>query len=210
MENVARKLNFGPEAAWEARDGQVALARFAIGRITAEQVNLHRQRTAARQLLFTLLAETFGSGAQCWTIGRRASGAPMVEGASEAVEVSLSHSGCWVAAGIGRGALIGVDIEQVRPGRDTEKLADYLGWAIGPDDAAGFYRQWTLWEALLKSRDGATPGPGVEAVLDGGTGVLHGFSKQPREDVFCALVLKTAAPANITLARLDQLPIQAW
>ena len=210
MEKVASKLVADLEGAWEAGIGQVALARFAIARIQAERVNSGSQRAAARQLLFLLLAKTFGSRAADWKIGKRASGAPVMERAGEVIEVSLSHSGCWVVAGISRGALIGVDIEQARPGRDTEGMARYLGWDTHPNDTDGFYRQWTLWEALVKSRQGSRSGPGVEAVLDGGRGILHGFADQPSADVFCALVLQTPEPSEIGLTRIDQLTMQTW
>ena len=210
MEKVANKLVADMEGAWEAGIGQAALARFAIARIRAKEVDSGSQRAAARQLLFLLLAKTFGSCAGDWKIGKRASGAPAMESAGEAIEVSLSHSGSWVAAGISRGALIGVDIEQARPGRDTAGMARYLGWDTHPNGADGFYRQWTLWEALVKSRGGKRSGPGVEAVLDGGRGILHGFAEQPQADVFCALVLQTPEPSEVGLARLDQLTLQTW
>lgn len=210
MEKVASKLVADMEGAWEAGLGQAALARFAIARIHADRVDSWSQKAAARQLLFLLLAKTFGSRASDWKIGKRASGAPVMESAGETIEVSLSHSGSWVAAGISRGATIGVDIEQARPGRDTAGMARYLGWDSHANDADGFYRQWTLWEALVKSRGGKRSQPGVAVVLDGGRGVLHGFAKQPQADVFCALVLQTPEPSEMALARLDQLTMQAW
>ena len=73
--------------------------------------------------------------------------------------VSLSHSGGWVACAITDAGAIGVDIEAHTSGRDFSGIA---GAVFGPDEqrqvaahgASGFYRVWTLKEAMAKASGG--------------------------------------------------------
>lgn len=73
--------------------------------------------------------------------------------------LSISHSGCWVAAVAMTGASgLGVDVESERPA-SAARLARDRGWiaALGgePVDANRFASLWTLWEAAVKC-DGAS------------------------------------------------------
>jgi hypothetical protein len=210
MANVVSKLITGMEAAWEAGVGRAKFARMAVARIEGRSVDLSHQRAAARQLLAELLVGTFGPRAADWEIGRLASGAPAIERAAEDVAISLGHSGPWVVAGLGKGSLIGVDIEQARPGRRTEALADFIGWDVPPGDEDGFYRRWTIWEALLKSRGGEMHGPGVESLLEGGADGLCGFCERPADGVFCALVLQSPPLSTVRWKRLDPKALRTW
>jgi phosphopantetheinyl transferase len=210
MEKVAGNLISGEKTVWEAGSGQAPLARLMIARINADCVDYSRQRKASRQLLTGLLVDTFGGPDGSWHICGDPSGAPYVMDAGGEISVSLSHSGHWVAAGIARGALVGADIEQARFGRDTGKLAAYLGWNLEKGDDAGFYKRWTLWEALVKSRGGVIRGPGPDSILGEREGVLHGFCEQPVKGVFCALVLQTPALSSITWKRLSPAALRAW
>jgi 4'-phosphopantetheinyl transferase len=83
-----------------------------------------------------------------------------LDGAPAPAAVSLSHSGDVVICGLAPSGLLGVDVERVRPRKQWDGLAEF---ALHPSerrrldelpDAArwrGFYRLWTLKEALAKA-----------------------------------------------------------
>jgi 4'-phosphopantetheinyl transferase len=86
------------------------------------------------------------------------SGQPSLPGTG--FSTSLSHAGEWVAVAVGRGAIIGIDIEQ-QPSR--VRLADMVDTICTPDEAARvmaldatarerlLLALWTRKEALLKA-----------------------------------------------------------
>ncbi|WP_159942014.1 MULTISPECIES: 4'-phosphopantetheinyl transferase superfamily protein [unclassified Nocardiopsis] len=87
-------------------------------------------------------------------------GKPHPTGPAEGWEVSVSHSGEWVALALAREVPVGVDVERVSADRDLEGLAGYtLGeaehraWELLPaqERAGGFFRYWARKEALLKA-----------------------------------------------------------
>ncbi|WP_150240898.1 4'-phosphopantetheinyl transferase family protein [Nocardiopsis quinghaiensis] len=87
-------------------------------------------------------------------------GKPHPTGPAEGWEVSVSHSGEWVALALASGVPVGVDVERVSGARDLEGLAGYtLGdperqaWErLSPADRIGaFFRYWARKEALLKA-----------------------------------------------------------
>ena len=96
-------------------------------------------------------------------IGVEPTGKPFLESAlGQAVPfISLAHTRGWVACAASAVGPIGIDIEWHRPGRDHAGIARA---AFGPleqerarADGPGFYRIWTLREAIAKATgDGLT------------------------------------------------------
>ena len=87
-------------------------------------------------------------------------GKPHPSGPAEGLEISVSHSGDWVALAVSEGAPVGVDVEGVSAARDVEGLADFTlaeverrDWLLLPAEerAAAFFGYWARKEALLKA-----------------------------------------------------------
>ncbi|MBI2255702.1 MAG: 4'-phosphopantetheinyl transferase superfamily protein [Proteobacteria bacterium] len=88
-------------------------------------------------------------------IAAEASGKPVVTGHPE-IFISISHSQASLACAATQIGPIGIDLEIARPHRD---LAGIAAFAFGPreqiriaqEGADGFYRIWTLREAIAKA-----------------------------------------------------------
>jgi len=127
-----------------------------------------RRSLLARAMLRRLLVHATGIPAFGWTFEIEASGRPVVRNADcdRIPSISLSHSGGWVAVAVSGAGAIGIDIEVHRPRRNFTGIA---AAAFGPeerrrarlDGAAGFYRIWTLKEAMAKAS-----GVGIGEVAD--------------------------------------------
>lgn len=86
-------------------------------------------------------------------------GKPRLAKAPERLRFNLSHSGGIALVGVSREHEVGVDVEQVKPGRDVVALAER---ALPPEDVAAmreapdeqraevFHRHWARHEARLK------------------------------------------------------------
>jgi len=83
-----------------------------------------------------------------------------VDGAREPIAASLSHSADQVLCAIAPSGLVGVDVERIRPRNEWDQLAAFVlhpaerSRAEASTEAArwrGFYRVWTLKEALAKA-----------------------------------------------------------
>ena len=70
--------------------------------------------------------------------------------ASVPVYASIAHSANSVAVVVA-GARVGVDLESMRPVRDTRAAAAMLGLAEGAYDTASVLRAWVIAEARLKA-----------------------------------------------------------
>ena len=70
--------------------------------------------------------------------------------ASVPVYASIAHSANSVAVVVA-GARVGVDLESMRPVRDTRAAAAMLGLAEGAHDTASVLRAWVVAEARLKA-----------------------------------------------------------
>ncbi|TXH37801.1 MAG: 4'-phosphopantetheinyl transferase superfamily protein [Rhodospirillaceae bacterium] len=133
----------------------------------------------ARALLYDLLQGVAGDAAADWRLEMGSSGRPTLSSpnvSSPALSaagtgfpfpsVSIAHSGGWVMCGLSRDGDIGIDLEELRSGRDWPAMAET---AFGPrevqraaaDGMPGFYRLWTLREAMAKAT-----GAGWAAVTD--------------------------------------------
>jgi phosphopantetheinyl transferase len=106
---------------------------------------------------------------------------PVADGTETGIFVSLSHSGNWLAGAATALGPVGIDIELMRAGRDLSGIAEI---AFGPeerrrairDGAPGFYRIWTLREAIAKAH-----GIGLAMAADGHDRVNDG----PDEGNWC-------------------------
>jgi 4'-phosphopantetheinyl transferase len=117
------------------------------------------QFAAGRWLLHHAAREVFGAAKYLVEVVDER---PVVtlEGARAPAAVSLSHSGEVVLCGLAPSGLLGVDVERIRARKQWDGLAEF---ALHPSelrrlaelpDAArwrGFYRIWTLKEALAKA-----------------------------------------------------------
>ncbi|WP_374382059.1 4'-phosphopantetheinyl transferase superfamily protein [Dongia sp.] len=122
--------------------------------------------------------------AGAFSLAKAASGKPIVlqGGAPAPYYVSWSHSGAYLAVAATTAGPIGIDIEIGRPDRDIEGIAE---WAFGPREVhrvrqegpAGFYRIWTLREAMAKAN-----GTGLIEVADRHDRVAEG----PTDGFWCA------------------------
>jgi phosphopantetheinyl transferase len=171
-----------------------------------ETVDRSARAVLGRKLLMQALSRIVGQKASDYRIMAADSGRPIVvadhpgaDGAETGISVSLSHSGNWLAgAATGLGP-VGIDIELMRAGRDLAGIADI---AFGPeerrrasrDGASGFYRIWTLREAIAKAH-----GTGLTMAADGHDRVNDG----PDEGIWfwdSAQLAHWRLPARLALA----------
>jgi 4'-phosphopantetheinyl transferase len=123
-----------------------------------------RQFLLGRVLLRYALSEMFSGSPASWQIRERPGQAPhLASDTPSPVAFSLAHSGDRVACMLASGAMVGVDIEHMGRQRDFLGLAAHcfhpenvrqLQALQVEEQAAGFYRLWTLHEAALKVCNG--------------------------------------------------------
>jgi 4'-phosphopantetheinyl transferase len=128
-------------------------ARFRFQRNRAELL-------LARAIVRTVLGETLGLPPLAVPFAGAAGEKPALSGHGSApIDVSISHSGGWVACGFAPGRAIGVDIEIADGGRDFLNLLSYAlsdserAMFAALDPAAQepmFYEIWRRKEAVLK------------------------------------------------------------
>ncbi|NYH50508.1 MULTISPECIES: 4'-phosphopantetheinyl transferase family protein [Nocardiopsis] len=139
--------------------------RHLLGRATARLLLAERAGCPPEKVTFALRCrsceekERTGADEGAGT-GQGPHGKPHPTGPAEGWEVSVSHSGEWVALAMASGVPVGVDVERVSAARDLEGLVAYtLGdperraWErLSPADRVGaFFRYWARKEALLKA-----------------------------------------------------------
>jgi phosphopantetheinyl transferase len=196
------------------------VARIAVARIDPPRPDFPRQREAAELLLRHLLALSFPGREGAWRLIRLSSGAPRLQhaaGTGPRLRVSLSHRGGWVAAGFTGEAALGIDVETARPGRDTTRLAAFLGWDSCTPTEAAFYRRWVLWEAYCKCREGRlfdVAGPEFEilaaARATAAGGCWQAFDLELPAGAYAAAVLRTKIPRELTLCAIDSTRPLPW
>jgi 4'-phosphopantetheinyl transferase len=115
-----------------------------------------------------MLVHATGIPLRGWMFKAEPSGRPIVQSAScdHVPSISLSHSGGWVAVAASDAGAIGIDIEVHRPHRNFNAIAAAAfgpeeQWLVSAGGAAGFYRIWTLKEAMAKAS-----GEGIAMVAD--------------------------------------------
>jgi 4'-phosphopantetheinyl transferase len=131
-------------------DEQERAARFALPHIRARFI-------AARSFLRTTLAECLSDDPAKLSFGYGHHGKPfLIDGE---LRFNLSHSGGWAALAVARRREVGIDIEQIRPDRSTDELAQRFfsprEWAAlqslpDAERCAAFFRCWTRKEAFIK------------------------------------------------------------
>ncbi len=142
---------------------------------------MQRRSRLARALLAGMLSRRAGTSCAEWAVVSMPSGKPYAvrRGADEALTaVSLSHSGGWVAAALSCDGSLGVDIEAHRhrpnyPGIATDAFGPAEIARTEQEGIAGFYRIWTLREALAKA-DGRGLVMAIDRVDRANTGPIVG------------------------------------
>jgi len=114
---------------------------------------------ASQTALRTLLASYTGIPASELAFSRGAHGKPMLAAPISGIEFNVSHSGDWGVVALSR-VPVGVDIEQVRPGRHSPALERrfltggeraLLRQRAATDGEAAFFAVWCRKEAYLKA-----------------------------------------------------------
>jgi phosphopantetheinyl transferase len=117
-----------------------------------------RKHTLARALLRHMLVNLWPIGSSDVRICEEATGRPFLApiGSTPLPFISLSHSGGWVGCAASDIGPVGIDLERPRRDRNLTGIAEA---AFGPKErerardtgSAGFYRIWTLREAIAKA-----------------------------------------------------------
>lgn len=180
------------------------LARFAVARLGGDHVDYAAQRAGARALLVALVRATLGVGVDADAVRSGPDGKPVLfdgDAPYPGLCISLSHSRRWAAAGLARGGLLGIDIEQENPRRRVAAMAEWMGWPA-PSEPADFYRAWTRHEAVLKCAGSPAPpaAPGCRHILyEVFAPGLHG----------CA-VFETPGPSRVEWMPADPRRLLVW
>jgi 4'-phosphopantetheinyl transferase len=143
-----------------------ALARWSL---PADNFSGARRRSLlGRALLRRLLVRATGVSSAGWTFEAEPSGRPIARNGRcvRVPSVSLSHSGGWVACAVSDAGPVGIDIEVHRLSRNLVGIAAAAfgpdeRWQVAANGASGFYRIWTLKEAMAKAS-----GVGIAQVAD--------------------------------------------
>jgi phosphopantetheinyl transferase len=133
--------------------------------------NVARQKrvVAAKSIILQSISLAMGQLNPALELANEPSGRPVVLGHPE-IFISLSHSRTSLACAATFAGPVGIDLEIVRRGRN---LGDIAALAFGPaeqvraarDGPDGFYRIWTLREAIAKAE---------------GIGLAHAADRQDR------------------------------
>lgn len=129
-----------------------------VGEVHVWRIELgSAERSAFREVLRQMLARYLDQEPAEIELSVGEHGKPRLSG--EQFHFNLSHSGALALIAVCEDREVGVDIEQIKPGRDVVALAER---ALPPADAAAvretaetereaiFYQRWTRHEARLK------------------------------------------------------------
>ena len=218
------KLDILKSYEWRATGpGEVGpRARAMIAKVRSAPDGSKAVRAACYRLLDQLLADTLDPGNHSWELHHAGSGAPrlFVNGEASGMNLSLSHSGHWVAVSVARRLRVGVDIEATEKRRNTSELAEFLGWREGYRDPVDFYYRWTLWEACVKCVEGsvlmnhnagfntlssrAQPGRMVTA------GRWSALQERAAGEAFFSIVHHSQASTTLQFHELDSRQLKVW
>ncbi len=129
------------------------LARLA----TLKVAHRRDQFLAGHWLVRSVLATRFGGDARDWSLAQRPNKPPAIVGHETTKQLSLSHSGDWIAAGVSVHA-IGIDLEQRRVRDALHRFEELLlaeGEIAGTLDNDALLQRWVIKEALIKRDHGA-------------------------------------------------------
>ena len=197
-------------------------ARFILARNRCPNSSHQSRRTACRYLLQQLLSFTSAEKQNEWKLYHSASGAPCLlsNGKPSQLDVSMTDSADWLAAGVAFEARIGVDVERFRPRGNISAMADFLGWKERVRDNRDFHAKWVRWEASVKCAAGSVlmrENPGFERLCNVDTrdqvtnsGHWSGLHGCQEEKLFYAIVLKCPHDAALTHRTLDAGKIELW
>jgi 4'-phosphopantetheinyl transferase len=166
-----------PDAAREPPSLTEAERRVA-GEIQAARARAHY--VAGRTLLRRRLGRLLGCDPLSVRIVCGPDGKPVL--AEPALSFSLSHAGDLVLIAISRPRRLGVDVEQIRPGRDLRAVIETVlgaadrqavGRAVERDGERAFFRHWTRYEAVVKAQ-----GDGLRLPLQDFARAAAGFDIQ--------------------------------
>lgn len=138
----------GPHSMW--------LSDSERARVATLKINARREHfLAGHWLVRELLSRAFGETPIYWSLQERKSMAPKVIHGDQEIEISISHSGDWIAAAVANVA-IGIDLEQ-RPrllDASIEALLLNTGEMSGSLDNDTLLQRWVAKEAWIKARAG--------------------------------------------------------
>jgi len=130
----------------------VTVAPPPVGRLARRRW----QTAEARSLALGLLPAE-----ENWRIEAEADGRPVLRDSrgGHGPDLSLAHSGGWIAAAVAKRGRIGIDLETPRPGRDPLRLAAaYFSAAesrlVAAEGEAALLALWTMREAIAKASGG--------------------------------------------------------
>lgn len=121
--------------------------------------DLHRARyIVARATLRCVLGDRLGRSPADIRFWYGRNGKPMLDAAQGRVEFNLAHCGGDAVIALADGALVGVDVELLRPITDVESLARLVfsdaerrELRLAPDPVSAFLNGWTRKEAYVKA-----------------------------------------------------------
>ena len=125
--------------------------------------DIHRQRfTTGRALLRILLGSYLNRAPGSIRFEYGASGKPRLQQARDSlpIEFNIAHSDACALFAFTRGSELGVDVEQLRPVREFDEIAqrffspaeaDLVCGTPDPARVGAFYRCWTRKEAFIKA-----------------------------------------------------------
>jgi len=197
-------------------------ARAMIAKVRSVPAGSKAARPACHRLLDHLLVHTLDTGDHNWELRHANSGAPRlwVNGKASDLNVSLSHSGQWVAVSVARQLQVGLDIEEAEKRRNTTELAEFLGWRDWGSNPVDFYYRWTLWEACVKCVEGSvlmSQNPGFSQLssrTQPGQMVTAGrwSALQDRAcgEAFFSIVHQSPAGASLQVQELQSSQLNGW
>ncbi|WP_017588656.1 4'-phosphopantetheinyl transferase family protein [Nocardiopsis ganjiahuensis] len=161
-ERLLRLLDSGELARQSRFRLQADRDRHLLGRSLARLVLAERAGCAPEKVTFELRClsceDKSRTGAERGDDAPH--GKPVPTGAAQGWEISVSHSGEWVALALAREVAVGVDVERVSETRDLAGLAGYTlsdaeqqVWSALPAEGrvGAFFGYWARKEALLKA-----------------------------------------------------------
>lgn len=149
-----------PLAAAREPDAASALSREERARAAGMQsITARHSFVASQSALRALLSAYTGTPSHALEFCRAVHGKPLLASPASPLEFNVSHSGDWGVIALARGP-VGVDVEQVRPGRHspalekrflTEGERALLRRRAEADGEAAFFVVWCRKEAYLKA-----------------------------------------------------------